>query len=110
MGRVSVDSLVPGMVLAQDAYTFKRQLLLRTGTTLTERHIETIQAWGVAEVDVEGHTEATLGELDAQLAAAPGLAAASAALDARFGDLKSDPLMREILRIAKKQLLEDATS
>ena len=108
MGRVSVDSLAPGMVLAQDAYTFKRQLLLRAGTALTERHIETIQAWGVAEVDIEGHTEATLADLDAQLAAAPTLAEASAALDARFGALKDDPLMSEILRIAKKQLVEES--
>jgi hypothetical protein len=109
MGRISVDSLAPGMVLAQDAYTFKRQLLLRAGTILGERHIETIQAWGVAEVEIEGHVEPTLADLETQLAMLPALAAASAVLDARFGELRADPLMGEILRIAKKQLLEEST-
>lgn len=106
MGRISVDSLVPGMVLTRDAHTFKGQLLLRAGATLTERQIETIRAWGVAEVEVEGHDEPTLADLETQLASAQDLAAAGAALDARFAAVRDDPLMAEILRIAKKQLLE----
>lgn len=106
MGRISVDNLAPGMLLTQDAHTFKGQLLLRAGVTLTERQIETLRAWGIAEVDVEGHEEPTLDDLEDQLAADQALKAANAALDARFAAVRDDPLMDEILRIAKKQLLE----
>ena len=93
------------MVLAESVSTFRGQLLLPAGTTLTDKHIEKLVAWGVAEAEIEGHVDQTLAELEASLATAPDLAAASAALDHRFADVKDDALMREILKIAKQQLL-----
>src|SRR5262245_23859882 len=109
MGRISIDSLHAGMVLSSDACTFRGQLLLRAGTILTAKHIETMRAWGVAEVETEGFANATLEEIEAQLRPHEHLKAASADLDARFAELRDDPLMRELLRIAKKQLLEAAS-
>lgn len=105
MGRVSTSNLQPGMVLGGDVKTFKGQLLLPGGTTLTDRHIEKLMAWGVSEADIEGHEEPSLADLDAQMENAPALAEASAALDERFADVLDEPLMGEILRIAKQQLL-----
>ena len=106
MGRIGIDSLQAGMVLSNDACTFRGQLLLRAGTTLTAKHIETMQAWGVAEVETEGCSEATLEEIEDQIRSHAGLAALNAEIDERFSGLRDDPVMREILRITKKQLLE----
>ena len=84
MGRVGTGNLQPGMVLAGEVKTFKGQLLLPSGTVLTERHIEKLMAWGVPETDIDGHEEPSLQSLQAQMENAPALAAASAALDRRF--------------------------
>lgn len=105
MGRVSTSNLKPGMVLGEDVTTFKGQLLLPSGTSLTERHIEKFMAWGVSEADIEGHEEPSLDDLGARMDSAPALAEASEALDRRFADVLDEPLMQEILRIAKQQLL-----
>jgi hypothetical protein len=105
MGRIGIDSVKSGMVLAKDACTFRKQLLLPVGTVLSEKNIETMKAWGVSEVDTEGCAEPSLADVEASLAKAPALAAAGAALDGRFADARHDPLMMEILTIAKKQLL-----
>lgn len=108
MGRISIDHVSAGMALAKDAYTFRRQLLLKAGTVLTDTHIETMKAWGVPEIETEGCAEPTLEEVEAQLAQAPRLRSAGEELDRRFADVRTDPIMHEILAIAKKQLLERA--
>lgn len=106
MGKINVTNLKPGMTLAADAYTFRQQLLILAGTVLTAKHVETMEAWGVAEVEIDGYTEPTIGELDASLDRDTALAEANRALDHRFADVGHDPIMSEIHRIAKKQLLE----
>lgn len=94
------------MVLTKDAFTFRKQLLLPQGTLLTEKNIEMMKAWGVSEVETEGCAEPTLEEVEARLAKHPTLAAACSELDQRFSAVRHDPLMKEILTIAKKQLME----
>jgi hypothetical protein len=109
MGRVSASNLQPGMVLAEDVKTFQGQLLLPQGTVLTEKYVEKLMAWGVSEAEIEGQSDPTLEDLAAQLDDCPDLAAASSALDERFADVLEEPLMQEILRIAKQQLLTRST-
>jgi hypothetical protein len=106
MGRVSIDHVQAGMVLSKDAYNFRKQLLLPRGTVLSSKNLEMMKAWGVSEVETDGCSEPTLEEVEVSLSRHPGLAAAAQALDYRFSDVRHDPLMKEILTIAKKQLLE----
>jgi hypothetical protein len=105
MGRIGINDVKSGMVLAKEVFTFRKQLLLPSGATLTEKNIETMQAWGVCEVEAEGCAELSPADVEASLAKTPALAAAAAALDGRFADVRHDPLMMEILTLAKKQLL-----
>lgn len=107
MGRISIDNVRSGITLAQDAYTFRKQLLLHRGTVLTDKNIELMKAWGVSEIDTEGCGEPTLEEIEHRLTEHAELAAAAQALDHRFRDVRRDPLMKEILTIAKKQLLAE---
>jgi hypothetical protein len=97
------------MVLAEPVHTFKGQLLLPAGATLTDKHIEKLLAWGVSEADIEGQADPTLEEISANMQDVPQLAAEAEALDRRFTDVSDDPLMQEILRIAKQQLLAKYT-
>lgn len=108
MGRISIDHVAAGMVLAKDAYTFRKQLLLTAGTVLTDTHIESMRAWGVPEIETEGCAEPTLEEVEARLAQVLHLQSAGEEIDRRFADVRTDPIMHEILAIAKKQLLERA--
>lgn len=105
MGRNSINNVQAGMVLAKDALNFRKQLLLPAGTVLTEKNIETMIAWGVSEVDTEGCSEPSLEQVEQHIAEDPKLAEANAELDHRFADVRNDPIMKEILAIAKKQLL-----
>jgi len=107
MGRLSIDHVQPGMVLAKDAHTFRKQLLLPTGTVLNVKNIELMKAWGVSEAGTEGCAEPSLEDVEARLLLVPALAAASLALDNRFKDVREDAMMKEILTIVKKQLLEE---
>ena len=97
------------MLLAKDAYTFRKQLLLPTGTVLCDKNIELMKAWGVSEVDTEGCSEPTLDDVEKRLQLFPALATANLAIDNRFSKVKDDVMMREILTIVKKQLLETST-
>ncbi len=107
MGRLSIDHVQAGMVLGKDAYTFRKQLLLPSGTVLSDKNIEMMKAWGVSEVDTQGCSEPDLQDVEQRIAEIPALAAASLTLDTRFSDVREDPIMKEILTIVKKQLVEE---
>ena len=52
MALVAVDHLKEGMVLENDLVAFNGRFLLPSGASLTEKHIQTMKIWGVAEVAV----------------------------------------------------------
>jgi len=52
MPRIKTDALQAGMVVAADVKNLDHVLLIGAGTALTERQIGILQAWGVAEVEV----------------------------------------------------------
>ncbi len=52
MALVHVDHLKAGMVLEKDLLAFNGRFLLPSGASLTEKHIQTMKIWGVAEVAV----------------------------------------------------------
>jgi hypothetical protein len=51
--NVKLESLQPGMVVAADVRNLDDMLLIPSGCTVTPRHLEILQAWGVAEVRIE---------------------------------------------------------
>ena len=71
MGKISVDKVEPGMVLAEKVLTPKNMMLLPEGVTITEGHMLTFRTWGISEVNVvgegdsNGHTELTEEEQEA---------------------------------------------
>lgn len=54
MGKVSIDDLDSGMVLAADAIANDGRVLLKAGASVTQKHIGVLKAWGLLELDVAG--------------------------------------------------------
>lgn len=53
MPRIKTESLQEGMVVSRDVTNIDNMLLLPNGCKLTARHIGILQAWGVAEIDIQ---------------------------------------------------------
>jgi HD-like signal output (HDOD) protein len=54
MGKINVNSLKVGMILAEDVKDRNGRLLLSSGLALTDKHIRILKIWGVPEADIEG--------------------------------------------------------
>ena len=57
MAKVRIKYLKLGMVLASHARDPNGRLLLPAGEEITDKHIRTLKAWGIAEVDIEGNKD-----------------------------------------------------
>jgi hypothetical protein len=53
MPRIKTESLQEGMVVSCDVKNLDNMLLIPAGCNLTERQINILQAWGVAEIDIQ---------------------------------------------------------
>ncbi len=101
MGKVSIDNLEIGMVLATDVLDRNGRMLLGAGAELNQKHLTIFHTWGVVEADIAGidyaDTEPTLPpEIDIE-----ALAAAEASLQPLFIHSGIEhPALRELLRLA----------
>ncbi len=57
MAKVRVKYLKLGMVLSSHARDPNGRLLLPAGEEITDKHIRTLKAWGIAEVDIEDNKD-----------------------------------------------------
>lgn len=53
MRRVNTADLVPGMVTAEDVYTFNNQLILQKGLVLTDKTITKLELYSIINVRIE---------------------------------------------------------
>ena len=111
MGKVNTSDLEPGMCLADDVTAASGRFLLPRGSVLERKHIRILQAWGIAEADIEGvsreESEARrLADLDPRI-----LQQAREAIDPLFccWDTGSQPV-KEIYRLALLRKAQRLTS
>ncbi len=57
MQKLSINQVTTGMILAEPIENRKGQLLLATGTELSESHLTILQTWGIKEITIEGGKE-----------------------------------------------------
>ena len=57
MGKVNLENLKPGMILAAKVVERGGRILLGAGVELTEKHISIFRKWGIAEADVRSVTQ-----------------------------------------------------
>jgi len=53
MPKARLEFLKPGMMVTADIKNMDDMLLIPAGCTLTEKHINILQSWGIPEVQVE---------------------------------------------------------
>jgi len=54
MGILSIKEVKPGMKVAQPVDNYQGQLILPSGTVLSEKHIKLLKTWGVVELNIDG--------------------------------------------------------
>ena len=68
MPRVKIASVREGMVVTADVKNMDNMLLIPAGCALNEKHVNILNAWGIAEVQVEsGGTAEVSGDILEQL-------------------------------------------
>ncbi|MGA2174860.1 MAG: hypothetical protein ABSH38_07750 [Verrucomicrobiota bacterium] len=99
MPRVKTGELKEGMVVAKDVKNIDDMLLLPAKAVLTGRQIDILQAWGVAELEVEASD--LLGDADPLARLPPEVAAQLAAqIKALFWQADdSNPVFAEIFKL-----------
>jgi len=55
VGKVAIENIESGMVLASDVHDRSGRMLLGSGAELTQKHLVIFRTWGVLEVDIAGH-------------------------------------------------------
>ncbi len=55
VGKVAIENIETGMVLASDVHDRSGRMLLGAGAELTQKHLVIFRTWGVLEADIEGH-------------------------------------------------------
>lgn len=106
MGRVSVDALKPGMVLAEDITHTNGRFLLGKGVKLEETHLRMLKMWGIHSAMVEGApgqtTPPNLEQIDPSI-----LKAAEKRARRRFIHCQiAHPFMKELLGICTLRLAQ----
>jgi putative nucleotidyltransferase with HDIG domain len=99
MGKVNIDALEPGMVLAEDLFHVDGRLILSKGLSLTPKHLRVLKMWGVASAEIEGVSDSSsppaLEEIDPVL-----LQEAEELTQKQFTHAPVDhPFLRELFRI-----------
>ena len=54
MGKVAIENIETGMVLAGDVHDRTGRMLLGAGAELTQKHLVIFRTWGVLEADIAG--------------------------------------------------------
>ena len=101
---IETVNLNPGMILGKPVHNGQGQLLVNTGSKLSEKDIHKFKTWGVSKVAIRGNTTVigtneVLPEIDVQ-------ESIEAELREKFFGVLDDPVMIEIMDTAKKQLLK----
>lgn len=96
------ESLKPKMILAEPVYNFQEILLLKKGTTLSEKNIRMLKSWGVTDVWIKGKSkEKTDKEVEPLYEKEKAI---ENELKEKFLEVLDDPVMVEIMRVAGNQL------
>jgi len=99
---LTIEELIPGMVLAEAVHNHQDQLLLDAGRKITEKTIRVFKSWGIRRVAVR------LDPTEESDHPGPSASGSSVALDeglrARFDGVLDDPIMVEIMQAAARQL------
>jgi hypothetical protein len=99
MPRIKTELLKAGMVVANDVKNIDDMLLIPIGCVLSERQINILQAWGVAEIEVQ-NSDAIADTTPLKRLSPERAEKVAAEIKARFWSAdESNPVHREIFNL-----------
>jgi putative nucleotidyltransferase with HDIG domain len=103
MGKVNIDALKPGMVLAEDLYHADGRLLLSKGLTLDPNHLRVLKIWGVVAAEIEGVSDGSSPPASEEIDPAV-LREAEELTQKQFSHANVDhPFVKELFRICTRR-------
>ena len=90
------------MILAEPVYNQQELLLLEQGTALTKKRIWMLKTWGIEQVCVKGKPRGD--DKGADEAGMETKETIEKELKDKFADVADDPVMKEIMKAASRQL------
>lgn len=101
MGKVAIENIETGMLLASDVYDRSGRMLLGAGAELTQKHLVIFRTWGVLEADIVGQGNHDAADQIPSDVDPLELAAAEQALAPLFRHTNLNyPAMIELMRLA----------
>ena len=100
MGKLPISQLIPGQRVARQVVTPSHVTLMQPGIELTAALIDRLRDLGVQEVWVEDPPEGSAVR-------PPTLGEQLAALERRFSDHQSNPLMLELKAVIARQFVQE---
>lgn len=111
MGKVAIDNIETGMVLASDVHDRSGRMLLGAGAELTQKHLVIFRTWGVLEADIAGMGSEDAADLIPADIDPQELAAAEQALEPLFRHTnRSHPAIVELMRLAALRKVQHGTA
>lgn len=104
MGRLNLDDLEAGMVLAEAVQNRDGQVLLTAGAVLTSKHLRLFKIWGIRQFEIEGAGGETPEQIETELRLHPALKRANDEVDERFRYVQQDRMMMKIKEEIKRYL------
>jgi hypothetical protein len=108
VGKIAIESIEAGMVLASDVRDRSGRMLLGAGAELTQKHLVIFRTWGVPEVDIAGRGSDAADQIPADVDPLQ-LAAAEEALIPLFRNTNlGHPAVIELMRLAALRKVQHA--
>ena len=102
MINLKIDELKPGMILARSVYNQQDLLLLEKDSSLTKKRIWMLKTWGIDQVSIKGKSQNDdQAVFEAEFETKETI---EGELKAKFADVIDDPVMKEIMKAAARQL------
>lgn len=110
MGKVAIENIESGMVLASDVHDRSGRMLLGSGAELTQKHLVIFRTWGVLEADIAGHgSDEAADQIPADVDPLE-LTAAEQVLAPLFQHTnRSHPAINELMRLAALRKVQHGT-
>lgn len=102
MKRLKNSDLQVDMIVAEDIFGRSGEIVMPTGTQLTEKNIKLLENWGISSVAVEGEEEDIAGKFSAEQ-----VADVEKEIHARFdANAKENPFIVQLMKLCVQRRLK----
>lgn len=100
MGKVVIENIETGMVLAGDVHDRTGRMLLGAGAELTQKHLVIFRTWGVLEADIVGQGDDDASQIPADVNPVELVAAEQELAHLFQHSNRTHPAIVELMRLA----------